>query len=83
MKYCQMLKPIVIAKAWLNVLKGITTDEHKKRASICKECKHSKHSKYLDFINDELVDVKGLICNDCNCPISAKIRSIEKCRYWK
>jgi len=77
-----MAKPLVIAKAWINVLKGSTTEEHKRRAGICKECKYSKHNKYLDFINDELIEVKGLICTDCDCPLISKIRSTEKCRYW-
>ena len=78
-----MKKPYVIAKAWISVLKGNTTEEHKRRASTCKNCPQAKYSKYIDFVQDELKEVKGLKCTDCGCPLVAKIRSTEICRYWK
>ena len=78
------MNPIVIAKAWIEVLKGTTTDEHKRRASICKGCKHAKHKKYLEFRELGLVEVKGYICTDCEgCPLVAKIRSNKICDKWK
>lgn len=77
-----MTKLGVIGKAWLNVLKGVTTKEHKRRAGICKSCPLAEHSVILDFVKDELVEVKGLLCSDCGCPLSAKIRSTDKCNKW-
>jgi len=78
-----MIKPKVIAKAWISVFKGVTTKEHKRRSGICKDCTSAIYNKYTDFINDELKDVKGLICDDCGCPLVAKIRSTEICKHWK
>ena len=68
-----------IVKAWLNVWNGLTTEEHKRKAKICEECPSRKYSKYLDFIDDDLKEVKGFICNECKCPLIAKIRSTDKC----
>ena len=76
------MNPITIVKAWLNVFKGITTYEDKRRANICKGCKHAKYTSYIDFIDDDLKDVKGFICNKCKCPLIAKIRSTDKCNKW-
>lgn len=72
----------MILEAWLKVLKGTTTDEHKRRASICKGCKHAKHKKYLEFKELGLEEVKGYICDRCSCPLVAKIRSTETCDKW-
>lgn len=72
-----------ILKAWVKVSKGFTTSEDKRRADICNNCTHKKYSKYIDFVNDELKNVKGFVCNDCGCPLIAKIRSNEICKKWK
>ena len=73
----------MIVKAWLEVIKGNTTDEHKRRASICKGCEHAKYKKYLDFKDTGLEEVKGYICNECSCPLVSKIRSTDKCYKWE
>lgn len=78
-----MSKIAVIGKAWLEVLKGMTTEEHKRRAKICGECTFAKYNAYLDFIDDELKQVKGMVCNDCGCPLVSKIRSTDKCPQGK
>jgi len=72
-----------IIKGWLNVFKNITTEEHKRRANICKNCDSSIYSSYLDFINDELKEVKGMKCKECGCPLIAKIRSDSNCPLKK
>lgn len=77
-----MIKTLTIIKAWMTLFKGITNEEHKRRAIICETCPQRKYSKFLDFVNDELKEVKGFICNDCGCPLSAKIRSNDKCNKW-
>jgi hypothetical protein len=74
---------LTIIKAWTNVLNGLTTNEHRRRADICKVCPHAKKRKILDLINDELRETKGMICALCGCPLSAKIRSDEMCYRWQ
>lgn len=74
-----MVQIFNILKAWSNVFKQYTTKEHKRRAVICSKCPKSKYTKYIDFINDELTDVKGFVCSVCSCPLVAKIRSNDKC----
>ena len=71
-----------IIKAWDKVFRKQTTEEHKRRASICNGCDLAVYKSYIDFINDELKDVKGLVCSDCGCPLVAKIRSTDKCHKW-
>jgi hypothetical protein len=68
-----------IVKAWWKVVEGATTEEQKKRAKICSGCKLAEHKKYLDWINDDLNEVNGMVCGLCNCPLVAKIRSNDKC----
>ena len=72
-----------IIKAWLQVAKGSTTMEHKQRSSICQSCDHAIYKKYLDFIDDDLKEVRGMVCNLCDCPLIAKIRSSDVCVKWK
>jgi len=77
-----MIKPLVIIKAWLKVWDGLTTKEDKRRAAICESCPMRTYKKYLDFVDDELKNVKGFVCKDCGCPLIAKIRSTDKCIKW-
>ena len=78
-----MIKPTIILKAWAKVLEGETTDEHKRRAEICKQCPKAKYKKYLDFTDNGLENVKGYICGVCKCPLVALIRSEDKCNLNK
>lgn len=78
----QVSKIKTIAKAWLEVYKGTTTDEHKRRSKICGACPSAKYNLMIDFIDDELVESKGMVCNECGCPILAKLRSTEICEKW-
>ena len=73
----------IILKAWAKVFKGFTTKQHIDRAKICRKCPSAVYKTYMDFINDELEDVKGFVCTDCGCPLVAKIRSEEKCDKWE
>jgi hypothetical protein len=78
------MKPIIILKAWIEVLKQSTTDEQLRRANICRKCEYAEHRNYLQFINDKMEDVKGLVCTACDgCPIIAKVRSEAKCEKGK
>lgn len=78
-----MANPLVIIKAWSKVLREVTTGEDKRRALICANCPNKKYHKFIDFVDDELEEVKGFVCTDCNCPLVAKIRSTDKCKLWK
>ena len=71
-----------IIKSWIKVFKGVTTDEDKRRAKVCNSCESAVYNKYLDFLNDELKEVEGMVCSDCDCPLLAKIRSDKKCYKW-
>lgn len=79
-----MSKISVISKAWFEVVKGNTTKEHKRRSDICDKCKLKEYKTILDFINDELVNIKGFRCGVCKCPLAALIRSEDTCEkgYW-
>lgn len=68
-----------ILTAWAKVFSQETTEEHIYRADICSKCPKAKYVKYLDFLNDELTEVKGYVCSVCSCPLIAKIRSTDKC----
>lgn len=78
-----MINPITIAKAWAKVYKGITTIEDKRRAGICKGCDSCKHMPFLDFINDEMEEMRGMVCTECTCPIIALVRSDKHCELNK
>lgn len=72
-----------IVKAWSKVVQGLTTDEDKRRSKICANCPHAEHRKLLNLVGDELKETKGMVCNLCGCPLSAKIRSTETCKRWE
>lgn len=78
-----MASPSVILKAWKEVLKGRTSEEHKRRATICMNCPAAQHSTLLELVKDELKEIQGLKCLDCGCPLSPKIRSTDICYKWE
>lgn len=78
-----MFNLVKVALAWKKVLLKITTKEHRRRAKICEQCPLREFNKYVDFIDDELKEVKGFICGDCGCPLIAKIRSNDICKKWE
>jgi len=72
-----------IIKAWIKVKNKLVNPEIKKRAEICDKCPSARYKRYLDFVDDELKDVQGMVCLECSCPIIAKIRSTDKCPLQK
>lgn len=78
-----MTKPSVILKAWQDVFKGRTSEEHRRRGSICMNCPAAQHSILYDWVKDELKEIQGLKCMDCGCGLSAKIRSTDICYKWE
>lgn len=79
----RMTKLREIIKAWSKVIDGLTTSEHKRRSKICSACPHAKNKKILNLVSDELIETKGMICDMCGCPLSAKIRSNDICKRWE
>ena len=56
----------------------------KQRAEHCKDCKHAVNKKILKFIDNNLLEVEDKVCDLCNCPLIAKLRSInENCKLKK
>lgn len=68
-----------ILHGWYNVLTKKTTELDRKKAGVCETCVNARYSKYIDFVQDELVQVKGFVCDACGCPLISKIRSGDKC----
>lgn len=54
------------------------------RAKICSSCPHAnKKYKFKKFLPEEgsgTKEIEGLACNECGCPLSAKVRQVlESC----
>ena len=75
-----------ILNGWENFISKseVTEKLAKQRAEICLGCSSNVKSILLTFVKDELKEVEGNKCNECQCPLSAKIRSVnEKCDLGK
>lgn len=51
----------------------------KSRAAICSKCPLSRLSTAAHYITsgDKLVELRGIVCTKCSCPLSAKTRSVN------
>ena len=61
------------------------TDESKRRAKICEGCDEKRKSIYSKFVNSEIKEINGFVCNRCECPIATKIFATENkniCNKW-
>lgn len=69
-----------IAEGWENVVFKSPTVEKlaQVRAKICSTCTHAVESSWLQNLGDEITEIKGLKCDLCNCPLSAKTRSTKE-----
>lgn len=69
-----------IKSGWINIafLSPTVETVAKKRAEICSDCEFSVKSFWLSALGDKLEEIQGLKCDQCGCPISAKIRSIKE-----
>jgi hypothetical protein len=74
-----------ILSGWKNYLDKSEVIETiaKERAIICAACPHAKQGKVLAFIKDKLKEVEGAYCDQCGCPLSAKVRSKDICPKLK
>jgi hypothetical protein len=48
-----------------------------KRAEICSKCPSAKFSNgvHTIVVDNQTKHIRGLYCDECNCPLSAKVRS--------
>jgi len=54
------------------------------RAKECGKCDSAVSGPVPTFIVDKIKDIEGLVCNECDCPLSALLRSPkEKCKQKK
>jgi len=75
-----------IISGWENFMfkSEVTEELARDRAKHCAVCPHLKKSWLTAFINDEILEIKGRKCTLCDCPSSAKLRSInEECPIQK
>jgi hypothetical protein len=78
MRYVKKLARIY--DGWKNFIFLSPTIEElaKVRANICAACPYAVYSFWTQAIGDNLQEIKGLKCDKCNCPISAKVRSVKE-----
>jgi ribosomal protein L37E len=68
-------KAEAIVSGWANYAEGEPPSvEALRRASICAACPHAKKKKLLQWVGDDIEEIKGYACDLCGCPLSAKIR---------
>ena len=71
-----------IISGWVNYF--FDTQIDKDKLMKCYECEFAVTKKYLTFVTDDFKEVEGKVCDKCNCPLSAKLRSTnEKCPIGK
>ena len=81
-----MSKLSFIIQGWKNyVFKDVNVEESAKRkAEICAGCDEATMSVWDDVLPDAtLVEVKGMKCSVCDCPLSTLLRSEKKCELGK
>lgn len=64
---------------WGNFLLGLNTKEAKRKANICLDCDHLESGKIEIIKDNKIKEISGAICGKCKCPLSAKLRSDDKC----
>ena len=51
----------------------------KERAEVCGKCDSAVYGTYEKLMKDfSLKEVQGMKCNECGCPLSTKLRSVEE-----
>lgn len=71
-----------ILNGWHNLLikDEVVEKVAEARAEICVKCPFAVHKTLLIFVKDDFKEIEGMACERCNCPLSAKLRSVnEKC----
>lgn len=76
-----------IIEGWKNHFSGdkLAYTTALSRSEQCATCEYAVPSGMVfQLVNDEIKTIEGFKCNLCNCPLSAKLRSLnEKCDIGK
>ena len=73
-----------IINGWKNLFLMLETDLARERAKHCSSCDHARAGSFEKLIGDKIIEIKGLKCDLCRCPLSPKLRSTnEKCPLKK
>lgn len=70
-----------ILSGWKNyyVPDPLVEEEAKRRAKICGQCPSAKKGYILAVMSDEnMHEIEGMYCGECECPLSAAVRSKSK-----
>ena len=69
-----------ILDGWQNfmVKSEVTEDLARQRALHCLKCDELKKGGILSMLKDSFVEIQGYKCGICQCPLSAKLRSINE-----
>ena len=78
-------KAEAIISGWSHYLQEDTVDpETIRRAKICASCPKAKKKPILQWVGDDIKEIEGYLCTQCECPISAKIRQdVDRCPFKK
>lgn len=76
-------KPDIILKniiaGWTNLVlhNPVKEETAMKRANICATCPAAKFSGgvHTVVVDKKTTQIRGLVCSDCGCPLSAKVRA--------
>lgn len=69
-----------ITNGWKNYMftNPLVEELAKVRSEICADCDQAKESEFLKSVLGKVEKVSGMICDNCKCPISAKVRSVKE-----
>jgi len=71
--------------ALANSIKGNHTEESLRRANICAACPEKSKKFYATFVDAEIKDIEGFVCDRCLCPLATKVFATEPkniCPKW-
>lgn len=70
------MKAMNIINGWKNLFWNLETELAKQRADHCTKCEFAKMGTWNKIIADsKIIEIEGLKCTKCGCPLSAKLRS--------
>lgn len=70
-------------KGWANYILNLNTEAARKKARICIECDFIKKGIFEVVKDNKIQEIEGAVCGVCNCPLTAKLRSNDKCPKGK
>jgi hypothetical protein len=65
--------------------KGEIGEEEQRRAAICQTCPEKEQRIYAEFLESKIIEINGLVCTRCSCPLATKIHAKDeknKCLKW-